>query len=249
MNKKIAIILSILFCASVCGQAVKVDTLKKKQNSKFNYKPLIIPVSLIGIGIFGIENDGFKDINADTKEELNEHIDTKFTIDDISQYAPFAAVYGLNAFGVKGKNNFRDRTIILGLSYLIMDTSVSGMKNLFDVERPDGSSNTSFPSHHTATAFMGAEFLYQEYKDVSIWYGISGYVVAAGTGFFRLYNDRHWVTDVIAGAGVGMLSTKIAYWTYPYIKRLMFKDKEDVSGLVIPFYNGNEFGLALSMTF
>jgi membrane-associated phospholipid phosphatase len=56
---------------------------------------------------------------------------------------------------------------------------------------------------------------WQEYKDVSIWYGISGYVVATGTGFFRMYNDRHWLTDVAAGAGIGILCTKTAYWLYP----------------------------------
>jgi len=248
MKNTVLIIFIALFCLPVFGQKKK-DTLKNKDNTKFNYKQLIIPVSLISVGIIGIEHDGLKDLNSGVKEELNEHIDKKFTIDDVSQYAPMAAVYGLNAFGVEGKHNFRDRTIILGMSYLIMDTSVNGMKNLFSVERPDGSSFTSFPSHHTATAFMGAEFLYQEYKDVSIWYGISGYAVATGTAFFRLYNDRHWVTDVIAGAGVGMLSTKIAYWVYPLVKRTFFKEKEDVSGLVLPFYNGQEFGLALSVTF
>jgi len=249
MKNTIVIILVLLFSLPVIGQNTKKDTLKINDNTKFNYKQLIIPVSLISVGIIGIEHDGLKDLNSEVKEELNEHIDNKFTIDDVSQYAPFAAVYSLNAFGVKGKNNFRDRTLILGMSYLIMDVSVNNMKKLFSVERPDGSSFTSFPSHHSATAFMGAEFLYQEYKHVSIWYGISGYAVAAGTGFFRLYNDRHWVTDVIAGAGVGILSTKIAYWVYPLIKRTFFKEKEDVSGIVLPFYNGQEFGLALSMTF
>jgi membrane-associated phospholipid phosphatase len=93
------------------------------------------------------------------------------------------------------------------------------------VERPDGSSNNSFPSGHTANAFMGAEFLYQEYKDVSPWYGIAGYVVATGTGLFRMYNNRHWFSDVVAGAGFGILSTKVAYWIYPWMKEKIFKEK------------------------
>jgi hypothetical protein len=38
------------------------------------------------------------------------------------------------------------------------------------------------PFGHTANAFASAEFLWQEYKDVSIWYGISGYIIASGTG-------------------------------------------------------------------
>ena len=249
MNNIKIVIVIFLFSSSVFGQNVKNDTIKKKQNITFNYKSLIIPTTLIGYGIIGIESDGLKLINSEIKEEINEHIDDKFTIDDVSQYAPFLSVYGLNALGIKGKNNFKDRTIILGTAYLIMGTTVNGMKKLTAIERPDGSSKTSFPSGHTATAFMGAEFLYQEYKDVSIWYGISGYLVATGTGFFRMYNDRHWFTDVVTGAGIGILSTKIAYWIHPFVKKTLFKDKKEIDGLVMPFYNGKEYGLGLSMSF
>jgi membrane-associated phospholipid phosphatase len=106
----------------------------------------------------------------------------------------------------------------------IMGASVGGIKLISHVQRPDGSNYMSFPSGHTATAFACAEFLYQEYKDVSVWYGIAGYTIAAGTGFMRMYNNRHWLTDVVAGAGFGILSTKIAYWVFPGIKRLFFKD-------------------------
>jgi len=249
MNNIKIVIMIFLFGSSVFGQNVKNDTIKKKQNITFNYKSLIIPTTLIGYGIIGIESDGLKLFNSEVKEEINEHIDDKFTIDDFSQYAPFLSVYGLNALGIKGKNNFKDRTIILGTAYLIMGTTVNGMKKLTAIERPDGSSKTSFPSGHTATAFMGAEFLYQEYKDVSIWYGISGYLVATGTGFFRMYNDRHWFTDVVTGAGIGILSTKIAYWIHPFVKKTLFKDKKEIDGLVMPFYNGKEYGLGLSMSF
>jgi hypothetical protein len=249
MNNIKIVIVIFLFSSSVFGQNVKNDTIKKKQNITFNYKSLIIPTTLIGYGIIGIESDGLKLFNSEIKEEINEHIDDKFTIDDVSQYAPFLSVYGLNALGIKGKNNFKDRTIILGTAYLIMGTTVNGMKKLTAIERPDGSSKTSFPSGHTATAFMGAEFLYQEYKDVSIWYGISGYLVATGTGFFRMYNDRHWFTDVVTGAGIGILSTKIAYWIHPFVKKTLFKDKKEIDGLVMPFYNGKEYGLGLSMSF
>ncbi len=96
---------------------------------------------------------------------------------------------------------------------------------------------------------MGSKFLYQAYKDVSIWYEVTGYVVATSTGLFRMYNNRHWLTDVAAGAGIGILSTKIAYWVHPLIKRTIFKDKENTNGIVMPFYNGREYGLGLSMTF
>jgi hypothetical protein len=224
------------------GQNKKNDTIHKTQNIKFNYKSLIIPSVLIGYGIIGIENDALKLFNYEIRED-------KFTIDNVSQFVPSLSVYGLNALGIKGKNNFKDRSIILGTASLIMGSTVNGMKKLTKIERPDGSNKFSFPSGSTATAFMGAEFLYQEYKDVSIWYGISGYLVATGTGFLRIYNNRHWFTDVVTGAGIGILSTKIAYWIHPFVKKTLFKDKKEINELVIPFYNGKEYGLGLSMSF
>ena len=239
--------------ASVSEQAKQTDTdsISKKDNThEFKFKKLIIPAALIGYGIIGIESDQLKLFNTQIKEEVNEDIDEKITIDDFSQYAPALSVYGLNALGIKGKHNFKDRTIILGTSYLIMSASVLSLKSITKVERPDGSGFNSFPSGHTATAFAGAEFLWQEYKDVSIWYGISGYIVATGTGIFRIYNDKHWLTDVAAGAGIGILSTKIAYWINPFIQKKIFNSKEkNTTSVIAPFYNGKQMGLGFIKTF
>ncbi|MEZ4810536.1 MAG: phosphatase PAP2 family protein [Allomuricauda sp.] len=243
------LILLLHFSSHIFGQYQKADTIPPHRAIKFKYQSLIIPTVLISYGVIGLESDQLKFINANIKEEFNEHIDEKFSIDDISQYTPFLSVYGLNALGTKGKHNFKDRTIILGTAYLIMGATVGIIKKTSNVERPDGTSKNSFPSGHTATAFMGAEFLYQEYKDISPWYGIAGYVVASGTGIFRMYNDRHWLTDVAAGAGIGMLSTKIAYWVHPFMKKTFFNKKESMDAVVIPFYNGKQYGLGIAMTF
>jgi len=228
---------------SICAQNTISDTIAVQDtvpNLKFNYKQLIIPGVLLGYGFIGLESDQLKSYNSEIKEEVNEDIDHKVSIDDFSQWAPAASVYALNAFGVKGKNNLKDRSIILASSYLMMSASVFALKNITKVERPDGSSNNSFPSGHTATAFAGAEFMYQEYKDQSIWYGIAGYAVATGTGLFRMYNDRHWLTDVVAGAGIGILSTKAAYWIYPYLQNKVFKSPKEnkTTSMIMPFYNG-----------
>ncbi|WP_449268641.1 phosphatase PAP2 family protein [Flavobacterium sp. U410] len=232
----------------VSGQT-KNDTISKDKDLKFNYKALIIPSVLIGYGIIGMESHTIQSYNNEIKDELTENIDDKITIDDFSQYSPAASVYVLNAVGIKGWHNIKDRTVILATAYAIMGGTVLTVKSTSRVERPDGSSNNSFPSGHTATAFMGAEFLYQEYKDVSIWYGITGYAVAAGTGFFRMYNDRHWLTDVMAGAGVGILSTKIAYWLHPVLKKSIFKNEKKTNKVVMPYYNGNQYGVGLAITF
>ncbi|OXA94318.1 PA-phosphatase [Flavobacterium oncorhynchi] len=250
--KAISLVFLFVFLSANAQQNDSITKIDSTSHQlKFNYKQLIIPGVLIGYGVIGLESDQLLSFNSQIKKEVTEDIDNKITIDDFSQYAPAASVYALNAFGVKGKNNMRDRSVIFVTSYAIMATTVLGLKSITHEERPDGSSNNSFPSGHTATAFAGAEFLWQEYKDKSIWYGIAGYAVATGTGLFRIYNNRHWLTDVAAGAGIGILSTKIAYWINPYITKKLFKSSSEnkSTSMIMPFYNGQQYGLGFAKVF
>ncbi len=253
--KKIAILLCFVTAVpnfTFAQTATENDSIVKDtvKNSRFNYKQLIIPSLLVGYGVVGIESDQLKGFNTQIRDEVTEDIDKKITIDDFSQWAPAASVFALDALGVESKNSLRDRSVILATSYLIMSGTVLSLKSITKIERPDGSSKNSFPSGHTATAFAGAEFLWQEYKDKSIWYGIAGYAVATGTGLFRIYNNRHWLTDVVAGAGIGILSTKIAYWINPYVTQKLFgKEKKNSTSLIAPTYDGKQFGLSFIKTF
>lgn len=241
--KKVLFVLFLVATLPLNAQSVK-DSIKidSKPQLKFNFKQVIIPAVCIGYGVWGLENHNIQLFNTEIREEVTEHIDEKFTIDDISQYTPAATALGLEAFGVKGKNRFKDKVIILSTSYIMMGLAVNVLKRTSSSERPDGTTNNSFPSGHTATAFMGAEFLYQEYKDVSIWYGISGYVVAAGTGAFRIYNNRHWLSDVVAGAGIGILSTKAAYWLFPTVNKMFNRKESNTRTSFVPFYDGRTVG-------
>ena len=98
---------------------------------------------------------------------------------------------------------------------------------------------------------MGAELLYQEYKNVSPWYGISGYVVAATTGVLRIQNNRHWLTDIAAGAGIGILSAKTAYWLFPVINKIFTKKEVNskIKTAFLPYYDGKNTGFGLVSTF
>jgi hypothetical protein len=229
------------------SDSIHRDTVK---NIHFNYKQLIIPAVLIGYGFWGMESGQIKSFNSQIRDEFTEDIDRKITIDDFSRYVPAVSVYALNALGVQGKNNSRDRSVILATSTLLTVVTVFGLKTVTNVERPDKTSDNSFPSGHTAIAFAGAEFLYQEYKGKSIWYGVAGYAIAAGTGVFRLYNNRHWLTDVAAGAGIGILSTKAAYWMNPYITRKLFGEKETKStSFLMPTYDGKNLAITFIKRF
>lgn len=254
MNKWIVLACMVLGVQASFAQVKENDSIVKDsvKHFRFSYKHFIIPAALIGYGVIGIESDQLKSWNSNIREEVIEDIDGKLTIDDFTQWAPAGTAFALSAAGVESKNSFKDKTVILATSYLIMSATVLSLKSLTKIERPDGSSNNSFPSGHTATAFAGAEFLYQEYKDKSIWYGVAGYAVATGTGLFRIYNNRHWLTDVAAGAGIGILSTKVAYWLNPYLNKTLFggrKSEKKSTSVLMPMYDGKYTTLSFIRSF
>ena len=146
------------------SQTKKQDTLHQQKNIDFNYKALIIPASLIGYGTLSLNNDKLTNGDASIRNNINSDNEKTFPLDEGTQSLAFLSVYGLNLFGVKGKNNFKDRSIVLATAYLIMGSSVTVLKRTTHRQRPNQTGFISFPSGHTATAFMGAEFLYQEYK-------------------------------------------------------------------------------------
>lgn len=220
-----------------------------KDKKPIGLKSFIVPGILMVYGFSSLESNTLKSFNTTMKEEIwleRPHKTTK--IDDYLRYSPAIAVYGLNALGIKGKNNFRDRSMIFLLSNTFVCASVFGVKKLAHSARPDGEDYYSFPSGHTAQAFAAAEFMRQEYKDLSPWYGIAGYVAAGATGALRMYNNRHWMSDVLAGAGFGIASTKLAYWIYPVIKRKLFKDKP-MNTMVMPYYQSGGGGIAMVYNF
>ena len=259
--KKIFLPLMLLFSLNIHAQQndttqIKVNTYpvatqEKKMINKKNscVKSYIIPAVFISYGFVSLGKNSIHQIDLNTKMEIREdHSGFITKIDNYLQYSPAVAVYALNAFGVKGENNFRDRTMIYALTTVISSAAVLSLKSVTKVQRPDGSANNSFPSGHTTTAFAAAAFLQHEYKNVSPWYGIVGYAAATATGVIRLYNNKHWVSDVVAGAGVGIISNKLAYLIYPAIKRKLFKNKP-VSAMIMPYYQQHNAGLSLVYNF
>ncbi|ABQ07470.1 phosphatase PAP2 family protein [Flavobacterium johnsoniae] len=243
----------LLFPTLLFSQNIEADSsiLSKTTNPayQFSTKKLIIPTILVSYGVLSLMSDGLKTLNQSTRHESKEHILPGAKIDNYMQYAPAIAVYGLNLSGVKGKHNFKDRTIIYATSQLISAAMVLPTKQLVGEERPDGSSKTSFPSGHTATAFSSAHFMFREYNETNFWLGISGYPIAAMTGIYRIFNDKHWVGDVIAGAGIGILSTEVAYWLFPTISKWFANKKNQASLVILPTYQTKQFGLAIIKTF
>ena len=108
------------------------------------------------------------------------------------------------------------------------------LKHTFKQPRPDGSNKYGFPSGHTATAFSGAEMLSMEYKENYPWVPYVAYTMATGVGILRVTHKKHYWSDVLVGAGLGILSTKIAYWTHQY-RWNKKSDKDPLTNLYKPY--------------
>ena len=65
--------------------------------------------------------------------------------------------------------------------------------------------------------------------------GSAAYAVAVATGVLRVYNNKHWCNDVLAGAGIGILSANVAYWLYPLEKKLFTskKNKQNAASMMV----------------
>ena len=210
----------------------------------------VLPAAMVAYGFTAIHVSGLQHVNSKIKEEIwTEDPHRPMHADNYLMFVPALAVYGLNAAGVHGAHNFKDRTILLLMSQLFVNGAVFSLKNSTHVLRPDGSAYNSFPSGHTAEAFANAEFLRMEYKDVSPWYGIAGYAVATTTGLLRMYNNKHWFNDVVAGAGFGIASTRLAYWIYPKIQHVFGSGTKSTATVLMPTYQNGSFGLSFAKVF
>jgi hypothetical protein len=178
-------------------------------------KPTVFPLVLTGIGAIGM-TDGSVD-RAIRKYRNEKFPNFHNRTDDYIVYAPLVAAYGLNLLGVKGKHNYKDLSLYSATSLAMTTLVVQTLKYSIRRERPNASARNSFPSGHTTSAFCFATILHKEFGKKSKWYSIAGYAVASSVGTMRLLNNKHWLSDVCAGAGLGMLSTELSYrWLDKY---------------------------------
>lgn len=185
---------------------------------KFAWRQLAVPAILVTAGQFGTWESHARNVNNAVRNQFAQwRGDHYFHADDYVQYLPSVSYLGLGAAGIPARHGFTERAIALGTSWLTMGILVNSVKYTVREKRPAASNRNSFPSGHTATAFMGAELVRREY---GTGYGIAAYSVATGIGILRIWNDSHWLGDVLAGAGIGILSAQIGWWLLPCGRRL-----------------------------
>ena len=203
-----------------------------------------VPLFIAGI-IAKSEKNAFK-------QQDRHSLVTKFKtgIDDYTQFFGPAAVVGLKLAGVEGRSDWPRLLASAGMGYGIMALFVNTIKHTAKEMRPDGSTANSWPSGHTATAFVGATLLHKEYGLTrSPWYSVAGYGVATATGVMRVLNNRHWISDVLSGAGLGILSGELGY----AICDLFFKGKgllrNDIPGMANVIEHPSFFSISMGIGF
>jgi len=227
----------------------RLDWAIPEYRKPFPIQQFVLPAAMVAYGFAGLKVGGLTSWNKEVKEHMwTDWNHSACHLDNYMMHVDAAAVYILNAVGIHGAHNFRDRTILLLMSQMFTQGAVFSLKGQSHVLRPDGSAYNSFPSGHTATAFANAEFMRMEYKDVSPWYGVAGYAVATATGLMRMYNNKHWFNDVVAGAGFGIAGTRLAYWLYPKIQHSIFGGGKSTTGatVLMPTYQSGAVGLAFA---
>ena len=146
--------------------------------------------------------------------ELRNTLGPEFNYDygNWIQYFSGTAVWGLKACGVPGRSDWGQMAVAHAggaMASLILD---HGPKWVIDRMRPDGSRANSFPSGHTTTAFLTATWLQKEYGDRLPWLCGIGYGIATLTAQQRILRNKHWATDTMAGAVLGVASAEFGYW-------------------------------------
>jgi len=198
--------------------------------------------------------------NADNNKNL--------PIDNIFEALTPAAAYGLGMIpGIEARHNLRDRTLVMLTSFLVMEGFVYGLKSSVTVLRPRAYEgrhqwindpqtteekdyfSKSFPSGHMAVAMTGAHLMYKEYKDVSPWIGVGGYLMATSTGVLRMWNDAHWFSDVMMSAGIGLLSVEIGYMLLPVWHKVFGIDDSGTPFVAMPQLTTQSLGVAMVYTF
>lgn len=234
--KKLHILFFSFFVFIVYAQndSLQLNTYKIQTDKKFDfkYRKLYTPLTLMIAGI-AVNGSGSESLKNEIAEERNEHLfDFRNHIDDYAQFAPFVALYAFDLAGMEARTNWKDRTAIMVKGELVNLGLVYILKKTLKETRPDGT-NYSFPSGHTANVFFGATMLSIEYGENYKWVPYVSYGLASGIGVMRMANNKHYISDVLFGAGLGMLSAKAAYWMHGYKWNKKKSDKDPLEEISV----------------
>ncbi|EMR00852.1 phosphatase PAP2 family protein [Cesiribacter andamanensis] len=215
-------------------------------NQRYLKRAVLPSALLIGAGIYTIQGRGFF-----SSQDLFDYRSRTFpnfstNADDFAMLAPLVGLYGINIISSQNRHELGRQTLLLVSSGVLTTALVWPTKAITNIDRPNGKPH-AFPSGHTAYAFTIATFMDKEFRHKSPWISVASYSIAGATGVLRVLNNAHWMSDVLAGAGAGILSVNTVYWLHAKLKP---RDKGlNTTMLPLMLPNGQLAGLQLYVRF
>lgn len=242
MFKKI----SISCCCFLLISSVVFSQQSTRTNTqKTNFKKAIIPASLITIGLILNKSSLEKKLHKRVLKTVKSDFQTN--VDDYLVLSPAAIALAANISGVDAKNHWFDQGknvfIATTCTYLI----TNGLKNAIHKTRPNGNSSDAMPSGHTSMSFAASTVLYEEYKNTNKTIAYSGFVSSGAVMYLRMANNKHWISDTLIGAGIGIAVAKLVYLIEPLKNFNPFKNTQGIT--VFPTMSDNGFSIAFSKRF
>jgi hypothetical protein len=214
------------------------------KSTKVWFKKTIVPAALIASGF--ITNYSQYEQNMQNNLQKKASKNAHFYHEDYLQFMPIAELYIADLAGIKSKNHWFDQTKYLGFSNIISAGLTLGLKHLTQKTGPN-KLPFSFPSGHTTFAFTNATVLYNEFSETSLLLAYSGYAFATAAGTLRMVHNEHWFSDVLLGAGIGIMAAHLVYYIEPLKNFNPFLKSDNIT--LTPLINDSSYGLYVAYRF
>ncbi|WP_219921551.1 phosphatase PAP2 family protein [Rufibacter sp. XAAS-G3-1] len=191
---------------------------EKPKTGKYLKRAVLPSAILIAAGIATIKDNGPYSSYDARRDARRAFPNFSNNLDDYLFFVPIVGLYGFDLFSSQNKHDIRRQTGLLLASGALTTLVIYPTKILTAQERPNGKPR-AFPSGHTAFAFTIATLVDKEFRGKSKWISVGSYTIASATGVMRVLNNEHWMADVLAGAGIGILSVNTVYFLHDRLLR------------------------------
>ena len=165
--------------------------------SKHNLKPVLIGAAATGVS--SLADQELRDYFSEPRR-VREVGDVGAIVGHPLTLGGFAG--GMLLWSYQTENDrFRAMGFSLTQGFIVNGTMTLGLKALVRRTRPNGEDRASFPSGHTSGVFTTAVVVSHYYHKAAI----PAYVVAGLVGFSRVERNKHYLSDVVAGATLGII--------------------------------------------
>jgi len=203
MKKHLIIFSFCLIPILLYGQ---IEGIKSDRTIWYNDGEIMLPLTMMALGVMTYVHPVKKHIQLSTLPYRNSFVG----FEDYLQFGPSLIQATVSILNLKGRNNVKNQLKYLLISEVSTLSMVYLLKISINETRPNGG-RWSFPSGHTAQGFASATILYQQYKNSHPILAYSGYSMALATGLLRVAHNKHWVNDVLFGAGLGILVPNLVH--------------------------------------